>query len=510
MKYINVTIDGKTHSTPEGTKLSSLLQATHSHVNMPCGGKGNCGKCRVTVSGEVSAPTDAELKYLSADELLSGVRLACLTCAVGDCTVTTASAATQQICLDTDLPDTLESTLARPVFDKYGVAVDIGTTTVAACLYNREWDKLTQVGVPNPQAVWGADVVSRMECALRGHAEDLAEAITKTVNQVLVTLAQNAGISVEEIDTLVITGNTVMLHLLTKTSTEPLTHAPFAAKRLFGEWVTARELDLTALQPTAKVYLMPCVSAFVGGDLVASLMACDFCYGRDTRLLADVGTNGEMALWHKEKLYVCSTAASPAFEGAGIAMGMAGSVGAVDRVTLCNGQMLAHVIGEIAPVGICGSGMVDSMACLLDSDLMDETGLLEQDPTPIAPPVVLTQSDIRTIQLAKSAVCAGLLSLMHVADLAEESVTTLFVAGGFGSYLNLRNAGRIGLLPPSLTSKAKVLGNAALTGASMVLLDGECVTYAERISKQALCVDLATNAYFAETFMQGTMFLKKR
>jgi uncharacterized 2Fe-2S/4Fe-4S cluster protein (DUF4445 family) len=251
---------------------------------------------------------------------------------------------------------------------------------------------------------------------------------------------------------------------------------------------------------------MPCISAFVGGDTVAALMAGDFCFGEKTKLLADIGTNGEMALWHKEKLYVCSTAAGPAFEGAGIAMGMAAGQGAVDRVSVCNGRLLAHVIGEGEPVGICGSGLLDAVACLLTTEMMDETGYLDCDPTPIAHPVSLTQGDIRAVQLAKSAINAGLLTLMHQGGVSMDEIDVLYLAGGFGSYLNLQSAGQIGLIPEALTNRTKVLGNAALTGASMVLLDQTGEVQAGRIAALATGTDLATDPYFAEAFMQGMLF----
>ena len=506
MNNIHIIIDGKSYTAPRGTKLSTLME--ESHIQMPCGGKGNCGKCRVVVSGEVSPLSETEKHHLSEQDIKSGVRLACLTCAEGDCVVESmvTSPKAQQICLATDIPENLSDTLCRPVFEHYGVAVDIGTTTIAVCLYDREFDKLAEVGLPNPQTLWGADVVSRMEHELEGGGSHLTTAVTEAIDQAVQTLAVNAHISAGDIDGMVVTGNTVMLSFLTGTSTEPLTHAPFEANRLFGEWTTAKDLFLTAVKPTTAVYLMPCVSAFVGGDLVAALMACDFCHGEDTKLLVDIGTNGEMALWHKGNLYVCSTAAGPAFEGAGISMGMAGGIGAVDHVTLSGGNITPHVIGDTTPVGICGSGIVDAVACLLDSELMDETGYLENDPTPIAPPVSLTQADIRGVQLAKSAICGGLLTLMHTAHLTPDAIDALFVAGGFGSYLNVASAGKIGLIPEALVEKVKVLGNAALTGASMLLLDDACIPHAQMIASQAQGVDLATDPYFADAFMQGMMF----
>ena len=255
-----------------------------------------------------------------------------------------------------------------------------------------------------------------------------------------------------------------------------------------------------------EVYLPSCISAFVGADMVCALLASGICEREDTALLADIGTNGEMGLWHNGRLTVCSTAAGPAFEGVGISMGMNGSDGAIDRVTLQNDALQAHVIGEADPRGICGSGLVDAVACLLKNGALDETGYLEDDPVTISQPVVLTQQDIRMVQLAKSAICAGLCTLMQNADVAEDQASALYVAGGFGSYLNMQSAGEIGLIPSSLTNRVQVIGNAALTGAAMLLLNKELRATATALAQTASTADLASSPVFSELYMNGMMF----
>jgi uncharacterized 2Fe-2S/4Fe-4S cluster protein (DUF4445 family) len=304
----------------------------------------------------------------------------------------------------------------------------------------------------------------------------------------------------------VITGNTVMLHLLTETNVEPLTHAPFAAERLFGETLTACDLGLTALPPAAPVYLPPCIAAFIGADTVTATLASDLREIPETALLCDIGTNGEMVLWHENTLYACSTAAGPAFEGAGISMGMSGRVGAIDRVWVTDGEIQAHVIGEADPVGLCGSGLVDAVAALLDTELLDETGYLEDDPAAILAPVEIIQEDIRAVQLAKSAIHAGMRTLIDTAGLDCEEVATLYIAGGFGSYLDVKNAGKIGLLPEELTDRVTVLGNAALTGAAMLLLCEEFRPVCEKQAQETRIVELATNPVFVSEYMERMMF----
>lgn len=357
----------------------------------------------------------------------------------------------------------------------------------------------------NPQAAWGADVISRIEAALKGEGSALAASVRGAIDGLLRQMADRARISPEKIDALVITGNTAMLHLFTETSPEPLSHAPFEAKRLFGEVCSADALGLSAC-PGAEIYLPRCMSAFVGADITTALLASGICEASDTRILVDIGTNGEMALWHKGELTCCSTAAGPAFEGAGLSMGMHGQDGAVDHVTVQNGALQPHVIGGADPVGICGSGVIDALACLLETEELDETGLLETEPAPIAPPVVLTQRDVRMVQLAKSAISAGLRTLLYSTGISCGEVAEMAVAGGFGSYLDVANAGRIGLIPEELVPKVRVLGNAALSGASMLLLDRELTRPCERLAQLARTLVLSSNPVFSEYYTEGMFF----
>ncbi len=500
-----VTLNGASYTCPIGTVLGDLMQS-HSHGHMPCGGHGKCGKCRVTVTGEVSAPAEDEKRALTPDELTQGVRLACRVTVLGDCTVTTAEQGRGQILIDGAFPASMEKVPLTPSFEKYGVAIDIGTTTLAARLYDRAGNLLSETSRLNPQSVWGADVISRMEAAMAGNAEKIADVTRYSLNKMLSELAEDAGLETADIQAVVITGNTVMLHLLTETDVEPLTHAPFAAERLFGERLDAFELGLTALPPDAAVYLPPCIAAFVGADTVTATLASDLCEIPETALLCDIGTNGEMVLWHENTLYACSTAAGPAFEGAGISMGMSGRMGAIDRVWISGGELQAHVIGEADPIGLCGSGLVDGVACLLDTEMLDETGYLEDAPAVISEPVTVTQEDIRAVQLAKSAIHAGMRTLIHTAGLSCDGVDTLYIAGGFGSYLDVKNAGKIGLLPEELTDRVTVLGNAALTGAAMLLLCDDLRPVCEKLARETKIVELATNPVFVSEYMERMMF----
>ncbi|MBQ7354189.1 MAG: DUF4445 domain-containing protein [Clostridia bacterium] len=496
-----VVFNDISYIVPEGSRISDLPPYKESAA-LPCGGHGKCGKCKVTAKGMLSPLSATEREGLTSDEIESGVRLACCTTVCGDCVICTLDARTSaRIRIAGDMPEIS----LHPAFSAYGVCVDIGTTTLAARLYNGEGTLLAEAGGLNPQSAYGADVISRIEAALKGEAHELAMSIRRAIDALLTELTRAAGIAPNAIDGMVITGNTVMLHLLTETSVEPLSHAPFAAERLFGEVLTAGELALTALSPDAEIYLPPCAAAFVGADITTALLASGICGQQGTALLVDIGTNGEMALWHDGRLTFCSTAAGPAFEGADISMGMGGKEGAIDSVCLVNGSLYAHVIGNIAPAGICGSGVVDTVACLLDTEQLDETGYLEDDPAMIAEPVSITQEDIRAVQLAKSAIHAGIRTLLHRAGIAPEAVGTLAIAGGFGSYLNTDNACKIGLLPAEMRPAIRVIGNAALAGAAMVLLSRDLREQCARCATGEVA-ELSTDPVFADEYMERMLF----
>ena len=364
-----VEINGAAHACETGLQLSDVL-ALWGEVRFPCGGHGRCGKCRVTVKGAVSPVTQEERQLLSSQELAEGVRLACRTYLKGDCQITTEAVAKAYV-----LGSSAPLSAAHPLCKAYGVAVDVGTTTLAANLYASDGSLLAQAACVNPQATWGSDVISRIGAALEGHARALAQKVRQGIDGLLKELASQAGIPVEAVDAMVITGNTAMLYLLTQTDPDCLSHGPFQADRLFGEWLTGAQLELSC--PQAQVYLPRCFGAFVGADIATALLSSGITQEKGTRLLGDIGTNGEIALWDRGELLCCSTAAGPAFEGAGLSMGMPSLDGAIDHVAVEDGVLKAHVLGEGKAVGICGSGVVDALAGLLELEQMDEKKGLE-------------------------------------------------------------------------------------------------------------------------------------
>lgn len=475
----------------EGTPLLGSVLASHGlGVQQPCGGRGVCGKCAVLAAGRLSTPPQAMLA--------NGLRLACQTTLLGDCEVllsvpqSGAVIQTESACSD------VEAACREPMPGRYGAAVDIGTTTLALSLFELKTGRLlARQTALNPQNQIAADVIGRIGAALAGKGSWLEQAVLSCLEDMLRAACAKADVRRQDVASLVMTGNTTMLYLLTGRNPEPLSHAPFHADTLFG-----RSIPLMG----GEVYLPPCMDAFVGADITCAVLASGMCRRAETALLMDVGTNGEVALWHGGHLHVASTAAGPAFEGVGISCGCGSISGAVDSVRIENGRLAAHTIGEAAPVGLCGSGLIDAVAALLALGRIDETGAMDEERTVIAGPVFLTARDVRSVQLAKGAIAAGVGTLLRHAGVAPGQVATLYIAGGFGSHLNIQSAAAIGLIPPELTGRVQVLGNAALAGAERLLLDRHSVRQAEKIAQSAQSVLLGGNPVFSELYMECMTF----
>ena len=569
-KQVVVLVNGIEKNVPIGVYLHEILQEEKDFA-MPCAGHGRCGKCKVWATGTLSEANEKERTYLTEQELERGIRLACQAKVLGECHISTIQEGTMEVVLNEQfVPKTTEKIVlteevvpkvtkemplnrknisettievssiresissigtvesSKRIFEKLGVAVDIGTTTLAVSLYDVN-GFVGQMGAGNPQVTFGADVISRMEQSLNGKSEQLAKTVQRGIADLLKKISESHGRMVEDIDTLVVTGNTVMLYLLTKKNPYSLSRAPFQADWLAGEWIEARDFELGC--PHAKVYLPCCISAFIGADITMALLYTNICRDNKKRLLVDIGTNGEVALWTGEKLLCCSTAAGPAFEGTGLTMGMTASTGAISKVFLectarkgsedensclsenadsaymsSNEMFRVQVIGNTEPIGICGSGVIDAVSCLLTSEMMDETGYLEDEEMILAGTVKLTQEDIRKIQLAKSAICAGIETVLQQEGLCVDDLDELLIAGGFGSKIDLQHAMHIGLFPQMDVRKIKVCGNASLAGAERLLHNRALLEKQQEIIQNSQSFELATNAFFQERYIEGMLF----
>ncbi len=494
---ITIFVNGVRTIAQKGWLLSEI-----SNIDHPCGGHGKCGKCKVIVKGGVSEITDTERAFLSDDEIDSGIRLACLTHITGNCYISYVNSNDRVDILTNGMLTDFD---IEPLFKQFGAVIDVGTTTLAARLYDKNGKVLSSASRLNSQRKWGSDVISRVEAALSADSEQLVFAIRRDIDAIISELIEKANSSCEKIDYVVITGNTVMLSLLVGEDVEPFSHAPFAAKRLFGETVKSESLGLKSLSKEACIYFPPCVSAFVGADLICAVLATEL-YKQPMAMLVDIGTNGEMALMNNGILTVCSTAAGPAFEAVEISCGMRSESGAIDRVIVTDGNIFAHVIGDIEAAGICGSGLVDAIACILDMGLLDENGYMETPELQISGSVYLSRKDVRMLQLAKSAICAGLMTLVNSTESQIDKIPVLYVSGGFGSYINKESAAKIGLIPKSLSDVTVSVGNAALDGGAMLLLNSKLSSIAENLAQNAKALDLSKSQLFVNSYIDGMLF----
>ncbi|NMP37270.1 MAG: DUF4445 domain-containing protein [Clostridiales bacterium] len=505
-----------------GELLAGIIQRSGFEFSMPCAGKGHCGKCRVTASGELSAHSDIEKLMLTDAQLAQGMRLACMTKAFSDVTITLPEPETEKYILSSFDEKAVGS--CDCAGEGFGIAADVGTTTVAAVLYDLKNKKILATSSrKNPQSAYGADVVSRVSKALEGKLGELQSGIIACLSDIITEMCSSAGVRCREVENAVITGNTAMLYLLCGESPSSLAAAPFRADDLFGRSVDASALSLPLAQ-NARVYLPRCVSAYVGADITCAMLACGFFEKEQagSLLLADIGTNGEIALLKNGKTVCCSTAAGPAFEGAGIRFGMNANDGAIAAVRFLGGDLLSVVLGEKEACGICGSGLIDAISGMLCGEIIDETGFLlpcghafEDDIRELdgedafflpRTGVAVTQRDIRAVQLAKSAICSGILSLFKYAASDAESTDTFFIAGGFGNSLNTASARRIGLIPEGLARKACAVGNAALSGALMLLGDTCLRKKCEDCADAAETLELSSYPFFGEAYIDNMMF----
>ncbi len=419
----------------------------------------------------------------------------------------------------------------------YGVAFDIGTTTVVGMLDCLDAERPTQVAArTNPQVRFGDDVVSRIEFAQskQGGLRQLQQTIVDGLNDIIGELCEKASVDRRNIFEVVIGGNTTMTHLFLGIDPTHLAHAPYVASLRNGLVCPAVDLGLD-VHGEARVFTLPNIAGFVGGDTVAVIMATDLLQSSGARLAVDIGTNGEVVLAMDGKLMACSTAAGPAFEGARITFGMRAADGAIEKVVIGDDVEIG-VIGGVAARGLCGSSLIDAVAELRRVGVVDATGrmlsgdelppsvpqavrdrieqtksgtrfiLAREDETQIDGPVYLTQRDVREVQLAKGAMAAGMAVLMKEMGVQPQDLNEVLLAGAFGNFIRRSQAKRIGLLPDVPTERIRFVGNAAGTGARMALLSRRSREDAEKISRVTRYVELAGRADFQQAFAEAMLF----
>jgi len=384
-------------------------------------------------------------------------------------------------------------------------AFDLGTTSIAGYLI-RGGRAIAELGAGNPQARFGADVISRADHALAHGAAELASCARTAVDELLGRLCAQANADRSSVYAIALAGNSCMHHLFLNIAPESLVRVPFSPAIRQGLRLNVGEYGVSANE-NAELLLLPVIAGFVGADTVACLLSGDWEEREECTLLVDVGTNGELVLGNKDRMIACSTAAGPAFEGAKIESGMRCAEGAIDRVWLEDGELRWHVCGDVPAKGVCGSGLVDLAAALLETGDIDEGGRMEAGSYAVGDTgVVLTQKDVRELQLAKAAIAAGIRLLARRLGIELPDIRQVHIAGAFGSALNPDSACKIGLIPGELRQKMRPVGNAAGDGARRVLMNRDCWDAARRLAEKAEFLELATLPDFQDEFVDALEF----
>ncbi len=406
--------------------------------------------------------------------------------------------------------------------DLYGLAVDIGTTTVAVSLVDLNTGKsVGEDGFVNPQKAFGLDVLSRIHYDIEhpGGAMDLQKAIASAISNSAGGLAEKAGVSTASIYEAVIGGNATMLHALAGVPLGTLGRAPYRCIFTHGVTIPAAELGMK-LNPEAAVYCIPSVSTYIGGDIVSGAVATRLDAAEDTVLFIDIGTNGEMILSRRGEMFSCSCAAGPALEGMNISCGMRAEPGAIEHVSFRGETSAFDVIGNRPPKGLCGSGILETVSEAVKHGLVARTGRISGN-HPLCDTdaagkrrivldgeagIFVTQEDIRQVQLCKGAILSGVLTLLCRLDLSPDDVDRVLVAGQFGKHLDPESLTGAGLLPASLKEKISYVGNASQTGAHMCLLSREERSRAESIGQKVSYIELSVSPGYDRLFTKCMQF----
>lgn len=587
--------DGREIVVDRGTKLSKAMEAAGIKRDFPCGGLGKCGQCKTETAiarhdgtKEISSVLACAYK-LDEDIFVQlageGKDLNPLILTSGCQTTSQVAPGITKLFIDrgtgsksirshwgklsrelTDLGVTTEpsleilqrySNLSGPRNEKgltvtsingkitglepgdttgsgYGLAIDIGTTTVVVYLMDIFSGKQVAVGADlNGQRVYGADVISRISAAVNeeGNLYKLQREVLSTINSIIEKITNQAGIKLDEIYYVTIACNTCMHHLLLGLDPSGLGRAPFLPVYEQELEIKASEIGLAANRD-ARVWVFPVIAGFVGGDAVAAILATGLHRTTKRALMIDIGTNGEMVVNNHGKMIACSAAAGPALEGAQIECGMRAVEGAINKVRFLP-EVEFEVIGTGYAEGICGSGLIDLLADMIRANLVSSRGKLAkaeqfQGPEHLrrrlkadsegnrfivayshengGKEIFLSQKDISQIQLAKGAIRASLELLIESVGIKPAEIEELFVAGAFGNFMDIRNAIVIGLLPRWAEQKIRLVGNAAGEGAKAALLSREKRAEAANINKKVDFLELAGTARFQEAFIKGMLF----
>jgi uncharacterized 2Fe-2S/4Fe-4S cluster protein (DUF4445 family) len=450
-----------------------LIDVLHEFgIEFPCGGKGTCGKCKVRLLEGDLKITESHRQKLEKLALANDWKLACF------------SQCSSDIMLEVEQFNHLiladESEFEFIPQQGYGVAVDLGTTTIVAQLIDLSTSKVLAVEtILNPQLKFGADLISRIQACLDGNAAEMTRIIRSTIGNMIGLMQKKHEVEIRKV---AIVGNTIMQLIFSNCDVTPLSMYPFHTKDLGMKLFSHDSLDWKFMV-NEKVQFYPSIGSFVGSDILAGIAATRLHAKKEYTALIDLGTNGEIVLGNKQNIVCASTAAGPAFEGANISMGMRAETGAISSLNLVDGKMEASIIGNTVAKGICGSALIDAVSILRKLDLIGMFGEINsgEDHIHLSGKVSLTQKDINEFQLAKAAIAAGLTILAKNLSIELTDIDTIYIAGGFGNYINLKHVSDLGMIELP-EEKIHKMGNTALIGAKIFLFSDQ-TTINEILSK---------------------------
>ena len=488
----------------EVAKDSQLHDILFSYgVEFPCGGHARCRGCRIRIKEGHLPITDSQKNILDDKELNEGWRLACEGRVQDDLIIE----------LDQWKSDVLsdDSDFQFSPMHGFGVAIDLGTTTLAAQLVNRETGEVLAVETAiNPQAKYGSDIMTRIDAASRLVKQNEMQLLIRSkLNDMIIDLFHSSNEKISRLKRIIIVGNAVMHNIFCGIDVEPMGYHPFEPVSNDLELYTPSELRWD-LNEDVTIEFLPGVGSFIGSDILIGVWAKNMIESDGIKVLVDLGTNGEIMVGNKDKFLAASTAAGPAFEGAGISMGMRAATGAISTVMTRNGEIIPKVLGSEKARGICGSGLVDAISAYLDDGSIKADGrFLNGESIMVMDPVVITQKDIRELQLAKGAIATGIRLLLKEFNAEEKDVSEVYLSGAFGNYISKRSARRIGLLNfPQ--KKITTAGNTALLGAKMALFNKSKINNFYEIREKTTHLDLSMHPDFTDIFAELVNFPIKR
>ncbi|MEZ3486493.1 MAG: ASKHA domain-containing protein [Lachnospiraceae bacterium] len=529
MAEIRIKQTGRKITCQTGENLLEALSGAGVFVDNPCNGKGICGKCKVRIcGGGVSDMTVSEERLLKPEEIKKGIRLSCMTEVTGDIEIELCSKERRHKVLTKGYMPEFE----KDGFDGgYGVVIDIGTTTVVTALIDlKTGEELANASMINAQKRYGLDVLTRItyeyehpDCGI----SELQQAIVNSINGMIGEACEEAGVERKEIREIDVAANCTMMHMLLGVDARSIGKSPYKPEFTEAKELPARDIGIEAAED-ARLYCLPQVSAYIGADIVAGTYVCELQKERGNVLFIDIGTNGEIVLASGGRLWCCSCAAGPALEGMNISSGMRAAEGAIEDVRITEQGIEVDVIGAQEPAGLCGSGILAVVKELLRTGIVKKTGAFVKKEKlgkddyryPMVrlngtkrefvlweePELLVTQGDVRQVQLAKGAILSGFTALLGKAGIGMEDLDKVMIAGQFGAHLPAESLIGTGILPEEVKEKLVYVGNSSKTGAYMTLMSGKVKREIEALAGKMEYMELAETENYERIFTESMIF----